>query len=101
MKTGIGERLKSARAAKKLSQKELALLCGWKEGTNVSSRISQYEREEREPTLSDIMIISKALEISPVWLTFGAFEVYSSSNYLTNPLYKINPSLLKKPELEK
>jgi SOS-response transcriptional repressor LexA len=63
----IGERIKSRREGLKLSQQALAAMCGWENAT----RISNYENNYREPTLQDIMLLAKALDIAPNALAFG------------------------------
>ncbi len=54
----IGSRIKAARKAKKLSQPELADLCGW--GLN-QGRISHYEKGRRQVSIPDAVIIAAAL----------------------------------------
>nr|WP_298117371.1 helix-turn-helix transcriptional regulator [uncultured Pseudomonas sp.] len=56
MKT-LGSRIKHFREAEHLSQASLAKACGWAS----QSRIGNYETDAREPTLSDIVLIAKAL----------------------------------------
>lgn len=53
------ENLKQARLAAKLSQPELAALCGWES----QSRVSNYETGTRTPALDDIYSLAKALNI--------------------------------------
>lgn len=56
----IGTNIKTRRTELNLSQEDLARLCGW-EGR---SRISNYERDERDPNYDDIAKIAKALQCS-------------------------------------
>lgn len=81
----IGEKIKSSREQLNLSQHKLAVMCGWENAT----RISNYENNYREPTLADIKLIAKALEISPSAL---AFEEMMTSNEMPAP--KINLPVL-------
>ena len=54
----IGERIKEARKAAKLTQKELAELAGTAEMT-----ISQYERGIRQPKIGQLQRIASALDV--------------------------------------
>jgi transcriptional regulator with XRE-family HTH domain len=54
----VGARIREARKAKGWTQPYLAAQCGWES----QSRISMYERGEREPSLSDLTRLSKVLE---------------------------------------
>ncbi|WP_158249946.1 helix-turn-helix domain-containing protein [Zhongshania marina] len=56
----IAIRLKQLRNRKGLSQADLADACGW----DHQSRISGYERNEREPSFSDLSAICAALGIT-------------------------------------
>lgn len=56
----IANRLKQLRKQKGLSQADLADACGW----DHQSRISGYEREEREPSFKDLDAICKVFEIT-------------------------------------
>lgn len=53
-----GQLIKQARQNAGLTQPELAEKCGWGQ-----SRISNYERGEREPGIDDLRLISKALGV--------------------------------------
>ena len=59
----IGERLKEAREAKKLTQKKLAELTGTK-----NSSISEWEKDKHKPDIDTIEILCGVLEIEPCWL---------------------------------
>lgn len=63
----IGNRIRRARKEASLSQVELTKLCGW----DHQSRVSMYERGEREPSLNDIKTLAKALGCSITWLVTG------------------------------
>lgn len=57
----LGSRIKHYRQALGMSQKALALACGW----GSQSRIGNYETDSREPTLDDVRTIAAALRIAP------------------------------------
>jgi phage repressor protein C with HTH and peptisase S24 domain len=59
MKT-LGSRIKYYRDLAGLSQAALAAACGWKS----QSRVGNYEKDTREPSLRDLAAIAKALRIS-------------------------------------
>lgn len=59
MKT-LGSRIAHYRNIKGLSQAGLAKACGWAS----QSRVGNYERDTREPTLEDIALMAKALGIN-------------------------------------
>lgn len=65
--TNIGDRIRSARLAKGFTQPELARECGWQ----TQSRVSNYERGDREPKSSDVRALGKALNVSEAWLWTG------------------------------
>ncbi|WP_090622367.1 helix-turn-helix domain-containing protein [Azotobacter beijerinckii] len=66
MKT-LGARIAHYRKAAGLSQAELATACGWKS----QSRIGNYEKDTREPTLADLEKIATALGMSVSQLAYG------------------------------
>lgn len=78
----IGERLKSIRESKGLSQAQLAKLCGY----SAASRIGNYELGERKISADDAMIISEALGVSPAELMFGSQAEHVVRNY-SYPLF--------------
>ncbi|HGD3355461.1 TPA: LexA family protein [Morganella morganii] len=78
----IGERLKSIRESKGLSQAQLAKLCGY----SAASRIGNYELGERKISADDAMIISEALGVSPAELMFGSRAEHVVRNY-SYPLF--------------
>lgn len=63
MKT-LGERIRTIREAKGLTQNDLAIRCGW--DTAGQGRIGNYEKDRREPNLSDLRKIATALQVSLV-----------------------------------
>lgn len=56
----FGEHLRSLRLAKKLSQEDLADKCG-----TTLSQIGRFERGERSPTLSTLLLLAKGLSVEP------------------------------------
>lgn len=81
----IGERLKSIRESRGLSQAQLAKLCGY----SAASRIGNYELGERKVSADDALIISEVLGVSPAELMFGAQSDQVISNYKYPLLIKI------------
>ena len=73
----IGERLKSIRESRGLSQAQLAKLCGY----SAASRIGNYELGERKISADDAIVISEALGISPAELMFGSQSEQVIKNY--------------------
>lgn len=61
----LGKRIAFYRKAKKMSQAQLAEACGW----SSQSRIGNYEKDIREPSLADLNIIAKKLDINRALLT--------------------------------
>jgi SOS-response transcriptional repressor LexA len=57
----LGSRIAHYRQLSGMSQAKLAKACGW----SSQSRIGNYEKDSREPTLADIELISKVLGIRP------------------------------------
>jgi len=91
-----GQLIKQARQNAGLNQPELADKCGWGQ-----SRISNYERGQREPGIEDLRIIAKALNVSlsdlidtssstsntvsePNAVHYGGFEIWDSKTPLHN-----------------
>lgn len=56
----LGKRIAHYRKALKLTQQELADACGWA----AQSRIANYEKDLREPTLGDIQKMASSLQVS-------------------------------------
>ena len=73
----IGERLKSIRESRGLSQAQLAKLCGY----SAASSIGNYELGERKISADDAIVISEALGISPAELMFGSQSEQVIKNY--------------------
>ena len=59
----IGERIKAARKAKKLTQKQLGELCGINE-----ANIRKYESNRQKPKIETLAKIARALETDPYYL---------------------------------
>jgi transcriptional regulator with XRE-family HTH domain len=67
--TSFGDNLKKIRAAKNISQGELAELIGMH-----STHISRYERDLTQPTLEVIKKIADSLNVSADYLIYGTQE---------------------------
>lgn len=67
----LGSRIAHFRKQAGLSQAELAKLCHWKS----QSRIGNYEKDLREPTLADLELMASALRVSVSQLTYGESAV--------------------------
>lgn len=65
----LGKRISRLRRALGLSQTALADACGWDNG---QARIGNYERDKREPSLSDLRTLSNALGTSLADLIEGS-----------------------------
>lgn len=63
----IGKRIRLAREKVGYSQAELAERCSFKG----QSRISNYEKGDREPTVAELIQIATALHVEPSWLILG------------------------------
>lgn len=66
----IGERLRTLRVAKGMSQAQLAKLCGW----STSSRVANYEIGSRNIGADDAIALAKFLDASPSFILFGDTE---------------------------
>lgn len=66
----LGSRIKKYRLALGMSQKALAMACGW----GSQSRIGNYESDAREPSLDDVRTIAAALRIAPEALLLDGNE---------------------------
>lgn len=75
----IGERIKSLREAKGMSQAQLAKLCGWA----APSRLGNYELGTRKVSADDAVVLGAALGVSPALIMFGdeADSVYKQYEY--------------------
>jgi SOS-response transcriptional repressor LexA len=71
------ERLRQLRESKKLSQAQLARLCGW----SSISRVGNYEAGTRKISAEDAAVLSAALEVSPGELLFGEDNAVVYKNY--------------------
>ena len=58
----LGKTIKQFRKLAGLTQAELADACGW--GADAQNRVSNYERDIREPTLADLGLMAKAMGVS-------------------------------------
>jgi transcriptional regulator with XRE-family HTH domain len=68
----VGDRIKAARQARDMTQGEVGIACGWSDDpVEAQSRISNYERNKREPTLVDLAAIAAVLKVDPAELAFG------------------------------
>lgn len=81
----LGSRITRLRHAKNLSQTELGNRCGWEKG---QARIGNYEKDKREPGLSDLRLIAKALDVTLIDL----LEDLPNSLAETNGDYNYSPS---------
>lgn len=75
----IGERIKSLREAKGLSQAQLAKLCGWA----APSRLGNYELGARKISADDAITLGGVLGVSPAMIMFGdeAASVFKQHEY--------------------
>jgi transcriptional regulator with XRE-family HTH domain len=67
----VGQRIKTARKIKGVSQKWVASCCGWKCRAN----LSHYETGRNVAPLESLKLIAHALKVSPRWLCFGEGEM--------------------------
>ncbi|MFA8491451.1 helix-turn-helix domain-containing protein [Xanthomonas campestris] len=67
----FGRRLRAARRVAGLSQVELGALLGMNE-KSASSRLSRYERGEREPDHETLAALSNALGVPPAYFHAGS-----------------------------
>lgn len=73
----LGQRIKAARKrfgerlGRRVTQSELAELCGWDQA---QSRISGYENDTREPSLADLEKIAEVTGVGLSWLLTGEAE---------------------------
>lgn len=58
----IGQKIKAARKARKITQLQLGEGCGWTEGPQ--ARISHYENGTRSPGLSELELIAGVLDMN-------------------------------------
>lgn len=69
--TDLGARIKAAREHAKMSQTDLAVACGWRNG----SRVGNYEQGTREPSLSDLAQIAAETGVRMAWLVANALPM--------------------------
>jgi transcriptional regulator with XRE-family HTH domain len=84
---GIGSKIRKHREGQDLSQTALAELCGWKSG---NTRISNYEKDDRNVSVAYLFTIADALQISVLeLLPDDAIKKIKgpdfSSNFLNEP----------------
>lgn len=87
----IMSKLKKAREEKNLSQDALAKMCGWGSGRddkNQGSRISNYEKGRREPSLSEISTMAASLGFTLDKLLFD--KTYFASRWVEIPVLKMD-----------
>lgn len=65
----LGQRIARLRREHGLSQGALGDLCGWEKG---QARIGNYERDLREPNITDLRLLAKALEVSLMEIIEGS-----------------------------
>ncbi|EAA9320522.1 helix-turn-helix domain-containing protein [Salmonella enterica] len=68
-KMSIGERIRYRRKESKMTQKALAKALGL---SDVS--VSQWERDDSEPTGKNLFALCKVLQCSPTWVLYGDDE---------------------------
>jgi phage repressor protein C with HTH and peptisase S24 domain len=64
----IGQRIRRLRTNKRLTQPQLAELCGWGES---QSRISNYEKDLRTPKPDDAEKLAEILDVTAAYIMFG------------------------------
>lgn len=83
MNETLGQRIKRYRKKQKMSQAELAVACGWAS----QSRVGNYETDKRQPSLGDIEIMAKAMNIDYGELLMGEEgQRIASTMYDSDPL---------------
>lgn len=88
----VGNNIKKIRMERGYSQLKLSELCGW----DSQSRVSNYEAGAREPSLSDLRVIAKALDANPYELIASEFDQeINSSPTFELPIYSWNNISIK------
>lgn len=64
---GLGERIKYARKKGKITQDNLAIILDLQSGVSISN----YEKEQREPTISTVLKIAEVCNVDVTWLLTG------------------------------
>ena len=90
----VGQRIKDLRIERKLSQEELAKMCGF----NSKSTISKIETGDRSVTLKSIESISKALKVNMLYLLDGRQEVEVKNKYFAD--YQVVLNILEEADEE-
>ncbi|EBL4241469.1 LexA family transcriptional regulator [Salmonella enterica subsp. enterica serovar Schwarzengrund] len=90
----IGERIKSLREAKGLSQAQLAKLCGWA----APSRLGNYELGTRKVSADDALTLGQVLGVPPSQILFGdsTGAIFREYNY---PVFSHVQAGMFSPEL--
>ena len=85
---GIGDRLKTARLEKKLTQEQLASLCNTSQGV-----IRNYEKSRRFPSIDMLARFCNALRVSPDYLLQDelSFNPYEEKNEMFSTIDKLTP----------
>lgn len=83
----LGKNISKARKRAGLSQTSLGELCGWEDSPQ--SRVSNYENDRREPTLTDLRDIARACNTTLLTLLEG--QDNSLAGRLANSLEKVDP----------
>ncbi|HEY4437649.1 MAG TPA: helix-turn-helix domain-containing protein [Lelliottia sp.] len=76
----IGERIRARRKDLKQTQKSLAKTL---QLSDVS--VSQWERDDSEPTGKNLFALAKALKCSPTWILFGDEDKTPDDSAVTQP----------------
>jgi transcriptional regulator with XRE-family HTH domain len=86
--SSLGERIRTSREAKNLTQKELADRIGKDEAV-----ISKWERGKNLPQKGNITLLAEALDVDTFWLKNGIRPTLeSSSNQIEDPARDAPPS---------
>lgn len=88
--SSIGQRIRSARIAKGVTQVELAERCGWAGGQR---RTSHYESDRSKPSYEDMVLIGRQLGVNPAWLAFGQSNDSSGDSLESNADIKDHQSI--------
>ncbi|ENA0084943.1 helix-turn-helix domain-containing protein [Pseudomonas aeruginosa] len=78
----LGSRIAHYRSLKGISQAKLAKACGWAS----QSRIGNYEKDTREPSLDDLELIAKVLDVTVA-------ELIGSDSTSSGSLQNVEPAL--------
>ncbi|MBP4048997.1 LexA family transcriptional regulator [Chromobacterium violaceum] len=76
MTIAYGKRIEVLRKAKGWRQEDFAEQCGW----GSASRIGNYEREDREPSLRDFETMAEVLGVTTPYLIFGDEATTQAAN---------------------